>query len=215
MKNSTRFQVCIPAVVLPLFIPIVLLLIWHVQNHRWPNDDAANYATTAYEIYDRFQSQGAYQGLLALRDLRGWRPILFPTLMVPYLLVFQGNIPLAVGGVLGTLYCLLTFYAYQLCQLFLPQGRAVIAAALVTTSPFLVQFATMFSRSCRGCALRSHGPTICCGLRIFESILHSSLAGIFLALIVVTRSGRIDCRGSDSSELFSHPGAASSGDSLE
>ena len=64
IKDCHRFQLCIPAVVLPLFIPIILLLIWHVQNHRWPNDDAANYATTAYEIFDRFQSRGVYEGLL-------------------------------------------------------------------------------------------------------------------------------------------------------
>jgi hypothetical protein len=182
-----RTAACIAAVVLPLFLPIILLLIWHLQNHRWPNDDAANYVTTAYHIFERFQNQGVYQGLLALHDVRGWRPTALPTLLVPYLLIFRGNIPLAVGGALWTLYCLMTLYAYKLCRLFLLPGRAVISAAVVATSPVLMLFATVFFAElawvCFAIAWTYH---LLCS-KEFRSIFHSSLAGTFWGLMVLTR----------------------------
>src|SRR3982751_1261241 len=111
IAETHRFHLCIPAFVVPLFIPTALVFIWHLQNHRWPNDDAADYASTGYQIFEQFQTGGVRDGLLALLDLRGWRPVLFPTFLVPFLLLFKGNIPLAVGGVLGSLYCLMTVYA--------------------------------------------------------------------------------------------------------
>src|SRR5690348_15431847 len=98
--GTHRFHISTPAAVLLLIIPTILVLTWHFQNHRWPNDDAADYATTGYLICEQFRTGGLFDGLLAILNLRGWRPVLFPTFLVPFLLLFQ-NIPLAVGGVLG------------------------------------------------------------------------------------------------------------------
>lgn len=177
----------IPACVLPLFLPITLVLVWHIQNHGWPNDDAANYATTGYEMFDRFETRGVSQGLIALLDVRGWRPTIFPILLVPFLLMFQGNIPLAVGGVLWMLYCLLTLYAYKLCRLFLCPARAVIPAAVVATYPVLVKFATVFFAELAWVCFAIAWTYHLLQSDQFRSTFHSLFAGIFLGLMVLTR----------------------------
>jgi hypothetical protein len=185
--DAPRAYLRIPVAALPLCVPVLLMLVWHLQDHRWPNDDAANFATTAVQIADRFHTGGLLPGLQALIDVRGWRPIVFPTLLVPYLLAFHGNVPLAVGGLLWTLYAVLTVYAYRLSRLFLPPVRAAIAAWVVSTSPIIAQFTTIFfselSWVCFALAWAYH----LLASRDFRRAGHSALAGVFLGLMVATR----------------------------
>src|SRR2546428_10554733 len=74
-------------------LPLVCLLLWHVRNGRWPMDDAADYAHTAYQIYNHFYDRGFFSGVAAMLDLRGWRPIIYPVFTLPFLAVFRRNIP--------------------------------------------------------------------------------------------------------------------------
>lgn len=177
----------IPAALAPLLVPVLLLLLWHLQNQGWPTDDGANFASTAFQIFDRFRTLGVFQGVAGLMDVRGWRPILFPTLLVPYLLALHGNIPLAVGGTLWTLYCGLVGYTYTFSRLFLPRSRAVIAAGVVVTAPVIMLFTTVFFSELSWVLfavawayhlVRSDG---------FHRAGHGALAGTFLGLMLVTR----------------------------
>jgi len=170
-----------------LWLPIFLILLWHLRNQGWPNDDAAQYMNTAYDIFDRFRNNGLIAGLAAVLDLRGWRPIVFPTLAVPYLLLFHGNIVSAAAAVCLTLYCLFTFAVHSLCGLFLKRAQATVAAAVVVTAPLLCQFATIFFSEFAWVCFAT--TFLCCTLRSdgFRLASLSGTAGVFLGLVVVTR----------------------------
>jgi hypothetical protein len=170
-----------------LLIPILALLLWHLRNHGWPNDDAANYMTTAYDISARFHEQGTLSGLAALLNLRGWRPILHPILAVPFLLASRGSVVFAAAGVLWILYLIFCIYTYRLCRLFLPEGKAALASAVVVTSPMLCAFATVFFAEMPWIAFACGWLYHLLRADEFRSARHAALAGLFLGLMLTTR----------------------------
>ena len=52
MRAPIRFWVAVSVLLLPILIGVV----WYVNNRGWLNDDAANYMATAYRQYEVLES---------------------------------------------------------------------------------------------------------------------------------------------------------------
>src|SRR5689334_11730617 len=85
-RNELIFVVF--ATMLPLFFTIT----WLLKNSQLPGADAANFLLTSVDIYHHFQNDGFWGGLLSCFANRGWRPIFFPVVAVPFLLLSSGNL---------------------------------------------------------------------------------------------------------------------------
>lgn len=133
-----------PIVVLLLVLPAAALALWHWHNARLPSDDAADFASTGYEIFARFRDQGVGAGLSAVYDVRGWRPTVFPVLLLPALLIFFGDVAHAVGLTMTLLYLGLTLYLYRLARLYVGPTRSALVANCVVSVPTLLQWAVVF-----------------------------------------------------------------------
>ncbi|MCE5212582.1 MAG: hypothetical protein LLG40_13650, partial [Deltaproteobacteria bacterium] len=124
--------------------PVILIFLWHFYNLGWPNDDAAQYMKTAYEQYLTFQNGSLSDGLKALYQIRGWRPILFPVLATPSLLLFKGNILAATGTTLVICVLVCQIYIYAIARRYLDSFRASLAAAFVGSSPAIMLSGRVF-----------------------------------------------------------------------
>lgn len=109
---------------------------WHSLNQRLPNDDAANYAFTAVDVYSRLGS-GVLAGVTNLYFDRGWRPIIFPDLAVPFLCIFGGNVRLAVAGTLLASTVALFVYTYLLLRPHLPWQVSLLVSGSVLGLPWI------------------------------------------------------------------------------
>lgn len=170
-----------------LLIPVFLLLLWHLCNHRLPNDDGANYAQTAVEITAQFH-RGIVPGTISIVGLRGWRPTAFPPIAVPFLLLTADDVVAACAAMQICLYTALVFYLYGLARqcAATPLVAAAAATSVVSLPAIATYFQVFFSESawllcsiaCVYHLLRS-GP--------FRRISHALAGGVFAGLMVTIR----------------------------
>jgi hypothetical protein len=142
-QRRLRFIHCLLVCAI-LLAPVTAALIWHGNNLGWPTDDAATYMRTAYDHYLALKAGSLADGLQSLYWQRGWRPIAFPLLAAPLLWAGDGNVLLAVSGVMVA--CLLAWagYAYGVARFYLPPVTAALAAAFTCTTPALIGMVLVF-----------------------------------------------------------------------
>lgn len=114
-----------------LGIPLFILFAWHAENTLLPNDDAADFYLTTQKIFLKFENEGWVDGIIASYTHRGWRPIVYPSVGVPFILMADGDIKLTVGLTLGFVYAVFLGYTFFLICEFLPPGRAVLGTLAV------------------------------------------------------------------------------------
>lgn len=145
-------------------LPLALFITWHLLNRHYPNDDSADYFQTAQRIF-LFRSDGFLKGRLAYSYLRrGWRPIVFPLLAVPWLLLSKDNILFAVAANQIFFYALLLFYTYVFALQYLPAERAAVCPVFLGTLPWLFNFAQVFM---------SETPLMACGIATLFHMVQS------------------------------------------
>ena len=128
-----------------LLAPVLLVLLWHLSNRGLPSDDAANYAMTAVGIAKEFGQKGVVGGLAAAHGLRGWRPVAFPPLAVPFLLLTGLDTVAACGATLFLIYIATVFYLYRLAHLCSEDSLvAAVACATAVTLPAITWYSLMF-----------------------------------------------------------------------
>ena len=129
-------------------LPLFCLILWLVRNTQLPTADAANYLSTAINIYHHFIHGGINEGLHSLYFDRGWRPIFFPSLLVPFLGLFHGNLYMASNSMILTTFFISLLYVYLIMRLRLDTLCAIIATNLIGLLPlFQTQFLTLFAES--------------------------------------------------------------------
>lgn len=175
-----------PWLLLIFSVPFVAL-VWHVNNGAWPADDAANYLTSAYQQYLRIKSGDIWTGLVGLYEIRGWRPILFPVLAVPFLWLFNGNVIAAVGGVLVCSCLGWQVYFFAIARRYLPSIQAVVAVIIVGSLPAFVSFSTVFFSELTWLFFVSGWVFHCLSCNDFSNSRHATLAGVFLGLAILVR----------------------------
>ncbi|HEU5281060.1 MAG TPA: hypothetical protein VFU82_03665, partial [Gammaproteobacteria bacterium] len=120
-----------------MIFPLIFIITWFMKNNVLPTGDAANYFDTACGIAKVFQQQGCLSGLFSLFLLRGWRPIIFPTLIVPYLILFHGSLMYAYISLGLTVFVLSAIYTYKYFRLLLNYFPSIIATNIVLLLPHI------------------------------------------------------------------------------
>jgi len=171
-----------------LVLPVILVLLWHFCNQGLPNDDAATFAETSLRIAKQFHERGVISGVYALWGTRGWRPIAFPPLAVPFLLLTRNNVVAAAGATLLVIYAILVLYLYRLACLCSPDSSiAAVACSAAASLPAIVDYSLiffsesawlLFSIACTYHLLRS-GP--------FKVPVHALAAGFCGGLMLTIR----------------------------
>ena len=171
-----------------LIIPIILVLLWHLSNHALPTDDAANHAETSLRIAKQFNQHGFFGGMAALLNTRGWRPIVFPPLAVPFLLLTGNDVIAACAASLLLIYAALMLYLYRLVRLWTEDPLIAAATTVAVLSmPVIASYALtffselawlLFSVACLDHLLRS-GP--------FKEPAQAAVAGFFGGLMIAVR----------------------------
>jgi hypothetical protein len=130
--------------ILACLLPVLVTTLWLIKNTQLPGNDASNYLMTATTIYHHFTDQGFWHGLVSCYLERGWRPIFFPVLAVPFLLISHGNLYFAYAAValLGLLTTVI--YAYLFFRLQLDRFSAIVAANFIGLLPLLQAQFVMF-----------------------------------------------------------------------
>lgn len=127
-------------------LPLLFTALWLSHNHQLPSSDATDYYGTAYKIYQQSLQQGIWYSLLHLE--RGWRPVFFPTLLVPFYFLGKGNAFFVYQGFALLAVFSSAFYLYCLLRLALNQLGALVAVNLLCLLPFFqVPILTFFSES--------------------------------------------------------------------
>jgi hypothetical protein len=171
-----------------LLIPIFFVLLWHLGNHALPTDDAADHAVTALRIATQFGQHGALAGATALLGIRGWRPVAFPPLAVPFFLLSGNDVVAGCAATLLLIYVALTFYLYRLARLCSTDPLVAGAAcAAVLSMPTIAWYSLEFFSEAAwmlvsvACFyhIASSGP--------FRYRMHSVAAGLFAGLMVDIR----------------------------
>ncbi len=131
-------------IALALILPLSTIIIWLLKNTQLPGNDAANYLSSAVEMYHNFTEKGFFHGLVGCYLERGWRPILFPVFAVPFLLLFQGSLFATYAAVAVTMTIASVVYVYLLFREKLSSFSAVIASSLVVLLPLVQAQIIMF-----------------------------------------------------------------------
>lgn len=124
--------------------PVLFSVLWLLVNMQLPASDATQYLTTAHLIYQHFVDDGVISGVVHSITERGWRPIFFPVLSVPFLLISHGSVMFAYNAV--AVFCILTsvIYVYLYLRLYLDRLSACIGANLICLLPFVQMPALIF-----------------------------------------------------------------------
>ncbi len=167
--------------------PLLLVVVWHLFNTRYPNDDAADYFKTAQQIYQRFGSDGLLSGLRAAYMHRGWRPVLFPVVSVPFLLLTNGSVHLTMLLAMTASYAILLTYAYVLCREYLEPRGAALATLLLGSTYWLIAssyyfFSEVWLYACAFAVLYYLKKSA-----LFTSWKHSALLGAWVGITLASK----------------------------
>lgn len=167
--------------------PVFLALVWHINNHGWPSDDPANYMMTAYQQYRAFQDGTLLDGLQAMYQIRGWRPILFPVLATPFLWLFRGDVLAATGVTLVLCFLVCQIYIYAIARRYLDPLRAAAAAAFVGSGTIVASQALIFFSEIAWLALFGGFVFHVLESQEFRRPWHAAIAGIYLGIATTVR----------------------------
>ena len=135
-----------PFIIAAAIFPVIFILLWMITNNELSTADASNYLYVANENYHRLVDKGFWHGLTHFDLVRGWRPIFFPVLMLPFLLISNGNFDFAVPAVACSCIIASAIYIYLISRLVFDRLSSVIAANLIcllsfVQGPVLILFA--------------------------------------------------------------------------
>lgn len=167
--------------------PVLISIIWHINNKAWPSDDAANYMTTSYQQYQVLQGGSFIDSIRSLYEIRGWRPILFPILSTPCLWLFNGNILASAASILILSFLIWQIYAYYIARRFLDPIRAALAVSLVGSSTPVASQSLVFFSEILWLAFFGGFVFHFLESQEFQSPFHATISGIYLGLSVTVR----------------------------
>lgn len=77
---------------LSLLICVLPTWYWFRVDQAYPQNDAAFYMMFAQDMYKSFEYEGFLSGMRELFMHRGWKPIIFPSVVVPFFMIAGGNV---------------------------------------------------------------------------------------------------------------------------
>jgi hypothetical protein len=121
----------------------IVVVPWHAVNQHLPIWDSADFVLNAQNILQRMQAN-LLDGIEALYLARGWRPLIFPALTVPFFWMADGRILAGVGLAQYFTAILLATYLYLFFRQTLPSQRALLATLLIVSLKWVVGFTSAF-----------------------------------------------------------------------
>jgi hypothetical protein len=131
-----------------MLLPLTFTILWLTKNTQLPLYDASTYLLGGANIFSDFKINGFWHGIESFYNLLGWRPIGYPILLVPFLLLSNGNMYFSYAAVSVMCIAISCIYIYLLLRLHLDRFSAVIGASLIGLLPFLQQQALQFFAEC-------------------------------------------------------------------
>ena len=100
----------------PLFV-----FSFNEYNAILPNSDGQHYLDLSLMQYKTFIDNGFMDGVNSLYNLRsgGLRPLIFPSLVTPFMLLANGDIYLTVSLVMTAIAAIWVYYCYKLIRKFI------------------------------------------------------------------------------------------------
>src|SRR3990167_7461268 len=112
---------------LACFLPVLFTMCWLLKNSQLPTSDATDYLMAAIKSYDQFIQHGFWQGHL----VRGFRPVFYPYVTLPFLFLFQGDLFLAYQATALFYIVMSVIYIYLFFRLQLDAYSSMIATSLI------------------------------------------------------------------------------------
>jgi hypothetical protein len=116
-------------------LPLIFTISWLSQNNMLPAADAAGYIAGGVSIYQKFIDGGILKGIHAIFSLRGWRPIFFPVITVPFLGLSKGNLLVTYNCSVVSIIFLCCVYVYLFLRLKLDRISAMLGTTLICLLP--------------------------------------------------------------------------------
>lgn len=118
-------------------VPVLLALVWHMQNRGYPRYDEGDYFTMAQTIYYAFKNQGIADGVSNLYFARLDKSNIVHFYALPYLFAFGGNVLLSSAAAALSLCALFAIYVSKISSLlFENRWVAALWAILISTIPW-------------------------------------------------------------------------------
>ena len=116
----------------PLFV-----FLFNEFNEILPNADGQHYLDLSLMQYKVFVDNGFFEGINSLYNIRsgGLRPLIFPSLVTPFMLLVNGDIYLTVSLVMAVIAGLWTYYCYKLISMTGNNVIAVFGAVVIVIWP--------------------------------------------------------------------------------
>ena len=105
-----------------------------------PKSDSVEYLDSAYSIYLFFDNGEYLNFIISIFNERGWRPIAFQLFIVPFLIIFSGNILLSVLMTHILFNSISAFFIYKILKKFLSSEYSTIVSALILSLSFNIFF---------------------------------------------------------------------------
>ena len=117
-----------------LFTAPLLSLLWHLENSHMPMSDPVGYLENAYVIYQNFAQNNYFDFFISIFNERSWRPVIFQVFIVPFLIIFKGDILLTVAFVHFLFTSLSVFFVYKILKQKGDKYISAISASVVCLS---------------------------------------------------------------------------------
>lgn len=120
-------------------IPLFLTISWHVQNKYLPY---ADYYETAQNIFLKYHNGGMFDAIKSAYLERG-RPIFFPVLIAPVIIMTGGDILLSTALTLTAIFFIFLTYVYFLFCYFIPRSLSVFGTVYIGTLVWVQTFSDL------------------------------------------------------------------------
>lgn len=125
-------------ILIVLLVPLVYLSVWMLLNNQLPIGDGSNYLSTAVAMKNRFFDHGFFSGMKSVFTIRGWRPIFYPVIILPFILLTSGNVLLAYSLLSVSVLAASVVYTYMYLRLVLNAFAAALASCFIGLLPSLL-----------------------------------------------------------------------------
>ena len=132
MRFRQTFNFIIP--ILILLIAPLLTLMWHSANTQMPMSDAMDYIEPSYTMFDHFKNSNFFEFLVSIFNERGWRPIIFPVFIMPFMIITDGSIMLSTLLTHLLFTSLSAYFIYKIFRIFSNQFTSAISSSILCLS---------------------------------------------------------------------------------
>ena len=122
-----------------LLVPLFSFL-WHFENLQLPISDSVEYLDSAYSIYLFFHNGEYLNFIISIFNERGWRPIAFQLFIVPFLIIFSGNILMSILMTHVLFNSISAFFIYKILKKFISSEYSTIVSVLILSLSFNIFF---------------------------------------------------------------------------